>query len=257
MSAKTSHRQRKRPEPAEPDVLVSFRDALDSGEPWAEALLGAVAQWDIAEEQVEGRSYRYLIGGEAFDWLLLAERLCEEADGAIPPDEKEALLFFGRLPHDLDDEDFKRAIGPAKHRAHLNYVYGVAVEEALQLVVEQEVLKERRAYVWDEGVSRSVEAEVYARLYSRDPQDMLAEFREERGLDQTEYISYGERREFLYWLSKFRVNQSDPARVASDTRRALAQLSELQEASRRRASQRGAVSVEEDVVEGEVVAHLR
>ena len=42
-------------------------------------------------------------------------------------------------------KSFGEAIGPAKHRAHLNYVYGVAVEEALQLVIEQEVLKERRS----------------------------------------------------------------------------------------------------------------
>jgi hypothetical protein len=231
---------------------------LSSGEPWFDALLEAVAQWDTSEEEVGERRYRYLIGGEAFDWLLLAERLCEEADGVIPSEQKEALLFFGDLPDDLDDEDFKRAIGPAKHRAHLNYVYGVAVEEALQLVIEQEVLKERRAYVWDEGVSRSIESEVYARLYSRDPEDMLTEFREERGLPQTEFISYSERREFLYWLSKFRVNQNDPARVASDTRRALAQLSELQDASRRRANQQAALAHnEDDVVEGEVVARLR
>lgn len=240
-----------------PAGIDAFRAAIARGQPWFDALLDAVSTWELSEEQVDGRRYRYLIGGEAFDWLLLAERLCDEADGAIPIDEKEALLFFGRGPTELDDEDFKRALGAAKHRAHLNFVYGIAVEEALQLVVEQEVLKERHSYVWDEGVRRSVEAEVFARVYSRDPEDMLSEFREERGLAQTEYISYSERREFLYWLSKFRVNQSDPARVASDTRRALAQLSELQEASRRRTRRQSTAPSDADVVEGEVVARFR
>jgi hypothetical protein len=242
---------------AAPPALEKFRTALANGEPWFDALLNAVSAWQLTEEDVAGRRYRYLVGGEAFDWLLLAERLCEEADGAIPLDEKEALLFFGSPPTQMEEEDFKQAMGVAKHRAHLNYVYGVAVEEALQLVVEQDVLKERHSHVWDEGVRRSVEGEVFARLYSRDPDDMLTEFREASGLPQTEYISYSERREFLYWLSKFRVNQSDPARVASDTRRALAQISELQEASRRRGQLRARVSQDDSVVvEGEVVARV-
>jgi hypothetical protein len=33
--------------------------------------------------------------------------------------------------------------------------------------------------------------------------------------------------EFTYWLFKHRVNNSDPARVASDTRKGLAMLSRL------------------------------
>ena len=70
---------------------------------------------------------------------MLAERLCEEANGAIPADEREALLFFGSFPRAMNDVDFKRAIGDAKHRAHLNFLYGVAVEEALQLAIEEEV----------------------------------------------------------------------------------------------------------------------
>ena len=43
---------------------------------------------------VGGRTYRYLVGGEAFDWLLLAERLCDEIEDLIPDDEREALLFL-------------------------------------------------------------------------------------------------------------------------------------------------------------------
>ena len=70
---------------------------------------------------------------------------------------------------------------------------------------------------------------------------------------------YGDLRAFIYWLFKYRVNQSDPARVASDTRKALAQVSQLQEAARRRAQHLASMSVNGGggVVEGEVVAHVR
>ena len=40
---------------------------------------------------------------------------------------------------------FRDFIGPTKYRAYLNYWYGVIVEEALQLAVEEEVRKRYRA----------------------------------------------------------------------------------------------------------------
>ena len=240
----------------ENQALTRFRLALTGGADWFSALLDAIARWDVAEEQVNGRHYRYLIGGEAFDWLLLAERLCEEVDGAIPADEREALLFFGRPPRELEAEEFKQAIGDAKHRAHLNFLYGVAVEEALQLTIEEEVLKEHRCRAWSQG--EGLEQQVFERIYGRGREEMLAAYREERGLPFPEELSYSELREFTYWLFKYRVNQGDPARVASDTRKALAQISELEAAARRRAQRLGAPDVDvAAVVDGEVVAHVR
>ncbi|MEX1252762.1 MAG: NUDIX domain-containing protein [Dehalococcoidia bacterium] len=241
---------------SERQALAAFREALGEGGDWFGALLEAVAVWDAPEEQVDGRSYRYLIGGEAFDWLLLAERLCEAVDGAIPADEKEALLFFGRPPRDLDDEEFKQSIGAAKHSAHLNYLYGVIVEEALQLTMEEEVLKEQRSRVWTQG--DDIEQHVFERVYGRNRDELLAIFREQRSLPEGDELSFGELREFTYWLFKYRVRDLDPARVASDTRKALAQLSELEEASRRRARLLAAPVVDTSaVIDGEVVARVR
>jgi 8-oxo-dGTP pyrophosphatase MutT (NUDIX family) len=242
---------------ARPDeALNAFREALGEGGDWFGALLEAVALWDAPEEQVDGRRFRYLIGGEAFDWLLLAERLCEAVDGAIPADEKEALLFFGRPPRELDEEEFKQSIGAAKHRAHLNYLYGVIVEEALQLTMEEEVLKEQRSRVWSR--SEDVEQHVFERVYGHSRDELLAMFREQRSLPEADALSYGDLREFTYWLFKYRVRDLDPARVASDTRKALAQLSELEEASRRRMRLLAAPVVDTStVIDGEVVARVR
>jgi hypothetical protein len=242
--------------PAVPEPLARLREAVRSGEPWFDALLEAIAVWEASEEVVGGRRYRYLIAGEAFDWLLLAERLCEELDGAVPRDEREALLFFGRPPRALDEADFKRAIGDTKHAAHLNFVYGVAVEEALQLTVEEEVLKERRSCVWPHGVS--VDQQVFERIYGKGRDELLGAFRAERALPPGNEISYGDFRAFTYWLFKYRVAQSDPARVASDTRKALAQISQLEDAARRRGEHNAGERLEGvDVVEGEVVARYR
>ena len=240
----------------EDDVVAGFHRALSDGDDWFPALLEAVRRWQLPEEVVNGRRYRYLIGGEAFDWLLLAERLCESVNGAVPADERERLLFFARPPQDLPADEFKQAIGDAKHRAHLNFMYGVIVEEALQLTVEEEVLKERRTRVLSQR--ESVQQEVFHRIYRQDDMELLAVFREEHGQPSADELSYGALREFTYWLFKRRVNDSDPARVASDTRKALAKVSELEMAARRRA--RRATQQETNaavVIDGEVVARQR
>jgi len=230
----------------ENDALAQFSRALDDGGDWFSALLEAIARWGPREELVDGRRYRYLIGGEAFDWLLLAERLCEEADGAIPHDEREALLFRGRPPRELDGEEFRRAVGSAKHRAHLNYLYGVIIEEALQLATEEDVLKEHRSRVWNAG--KSAEGLVFERIYGKAHDELLAAFRQERSLPPGDCLAYTDLKEFTYWLFKYRLHQCDPARVASDTRKALAQLSQLESAARRRGQRLDAAAAEPVVV---------
>lgn len=238
-----------------PEPVSRFREAVERGADWFDALLETIARWEAPQELVDGRLYQYLIGGEAFDWLLLAERLCEALDGAIPADERDALLFFGRPPRALDEVEFRHAIGDAKHKAHLNFIYGVAVEEALQLVMEEEVLKEQRSLVWNGG--ENAEQQVYERIYGRGRDELFASFREAHALPPADEISYGELRAFTYWLFKYRLNQSDPARVASDTRKALVQLSELEAAARRRTQYLAMTNVRGPVVDGEVVARRR
>lgn len=250
-ATKTPERQE-----AAPEALVRFRKQVERGDDWFGALLAAIAAWEASEETLDGRVYQYLIGGEAFDWLLLAERLCIELDGAIPAEERDALLFHGRTPRQMDDLEFKHALGEAKHKAHLNFIYGVSVEEALQLVVEEEVLKEHRSLVWNR--CDNTDQQVFERIYGKGRDELLAAYRDQGALPPGDELSYGEWRGFTYWLFKYRVQQNDPARVASDTRRALVQLSELEAASRRRAQYLASAGVDAAVVvDGEVVARHR
>src|SRR3990172_6546421 len=123
-------------------IISGMRAAVGEGSHWFLALMTAVRNWPLPVEQVDGRLYRYLVGGEAFDWLLLAERLLDEMPDLVPEEESEALLFDGQLPLEVDDTGLEQLLG-AKHRTHLNFVYGVRVEEALQLAVQGEVQKER------------------------------------------------------------------------------------------------------------------
>ena len=65
---------------SENQAIRYFRDAVVHGKQWYIALLEAIGQWDLTEETYKGRDYCYLIANEAFDWLLLAERILDEVD---------------------------------------------------------------------------------------------------------------------------------------------------------------------------------
>lgn len=191
----------------------------DGKKHWYVSLLEAIALWTLSEETYKGRYYRYLIAGQAFDWFLLAERLCQEIDTLIPEDEKVDLLF-GKPPIELSREEFRAIIGNEKYQAHLNYFYGVEVEQALHLAVEMDIEKELHGSIR----RRSFGDDIFQRIYGLSESILLERFREESGLPQSEDITLTELKEFTYWLFKYRVENCDSSRVASDTNKALKQL---------------------------------
>ena len=212
---------------AVPDVLLHLRMALAAGVPWQKALLEAVGRWTTAEEVLDGREYRYLIQGEAFDWLLLAERLCAGVDEAIPTEEKERILFNGLIPEGVKEEQFRDYLGPSKFRAHMNFRYGVVLEEALQLVAEEEVRKLHVSRSYSD--SDELVEEAYVHLYQKTRFELFKTFQKETKKDRRRNLTLFDLKEFTYWLHKRRIKLWDPARVASDTRKAIRQFDLLQQ----------------------------
>jgi len=204
------------------EAIRHLEQAITGGKHWYIALLEAIGLWKAAEETHNGRTYQYLIAGEAFDWLLLAERLCETVDGLLPGDEKTSLLFYGKPPLDLTIDKFKELIGSSKYHQYLNYFYGITTEEALIQAVQEEVRKEKRTL----GLNKEhdYDSEVYQRIYGATKAVLLKRFRRENGYPQLKSISLTELKEFTYWLFKYRLKHCDKARVASDTKKALTQL---------------------------------
>ena len=221
-----------------PEAVLHLKSALRSGAPWYQALLEAIALWTLPQETYHQRHYQYLIEGEALDWLLLAERLCAELDGPIPRRAQELLLFHGLLPEEVSPDMFRDLIGPTKHRAYLNYWYGVVVEEALQLAVEEEVRKRHRSGGYPD--SEDFVEEAFTLLYADTRTTLLDRFcresqllpvapPEEDGPGDGPDLSLADLKGFTYWLFKRRFNQWDPARVASDTRKGIRRLRLLEQ----------------------------
>ena len=201
------------------EAVQHLKHAIASGRPWHVALLEAIALWSWPEESHNGQHYCYLIDGEAFDWLLLAERLCEEAAGRIPEQELVDLLFYGKLPEKLSEEDFKRLIGSAKYHAYLNYLYGVTVERFVLLAVEEEICKENASHMFSRSGKDFEDG--YRRVYGAGQEALLKQFREDKGYPESDTITLSQLQEFTYWLFKYRLANSDKAKVASDTKKGL------------------------------------
>jgi hypothetical protein len=207
---------------ADAKAIEHLRQAIASGKHWYIVLLEAIKLWKSAEEDYQGRHLRYLINGEAFDWLLLAERLIDELGESIPEKERVNLLFFDVPPLELTREEFKKLIGPAKYRAYLNYLYGVLVEENLISAVVDEIRKERLAS--GSNKQEDVLDKAYRRIYGASQQSLLDRFRKEKKYPKRKSMTLGELKEFTYWLFKYRIKKSDKSRVASDTKKALIKM---------------------------------
>jgi hypothetical protein len=206
-------------------AIQGLKDTIGEGRNWYEALLKAVRLWSSHEEDYKGRHYQYVVDNEAFDWLVLTERLCEELDGLVPEKERTNLLFFGIPPLELSKDQFKNLIGASKYRGHLNYFYGILVEQFLLLSVIEEIRKKKR--VLGLNNDSGVIDEAHQRIYGATQSALLKQFRSERHYPQLRSIGLGELNEFTYWLFKYRIKTRDKSCVASDTRKALTKLREL------------------------------
>jgi hypothetical protein len=206
-------------------AIQGLKGAIAEGRNWYMALLEAVRSWSSPEEDYAGRHYQYLIDNEAFDWLVLTERLCEELDGLIPEKERINLLFSGAPPVEISKDEFKNLIGASKYRAHLNYFYGILVERFLLLSVTEEIRKKKR--VLGLNNDNGVVDEAYWHIYGDTQFALLKQFRKERHYPQLRSIRLSELNEFTYWLFKYRIKTRDKSRVASDTKKALTKLHKI------------------------------
>jgi hypothetical protein len=203
---------------ADAKAIEHLKESVAQGKHWYLALLESIKLWKSTEETYKKRHYNYLIDGEAFDWLLLAERLCLEIKDYIPEAEKINLLFYDRPPVDLPRDIFKKLIGAAKYRAYLNYLYGVLVEDALVLAVVDEIRKEKRVAGWESGNTFD---KAYKRIYGQSQQTLIDCFRKEKRYTRRKIMSLAMLKEFSYWLFKYRLKNCEKSRIASDTQKAL------------------------------------
>jgi hypothetical protein len=208
---------------SDPAVIISdLRDHIASGEEWYMAMLQAVRDWPLTEEDLEGERYVYLIDGEALDLTRLLERLCIAVADLVPEDDVVALIGSDRPPGEHAHVDLKSVIGPEKYRAYLSFIYGVLVEEMVVHAVVEDLRKRRRTAgltFYDAELD-----DAYQYIYGNTRIALLDLYRRDQGLPRRSRVTLTVLKEFTYWLFKMRLRNSDKSRVASDTKRAIAVL---------------------------------
>lgn len=202
-------------------LITQFRTAVADGENWYCALLETIRRWSLSEEEIEGARYRYLIEDEALDLSQISERLIGAAKDLIPEQEQLDLLFRSRPPVTLTPEELRTRLGEEKYKQHLNFFYGVTVEEALQEVAAEEVRKEERGVRM--RTDSWITSEAFLRIYDKAQPELMDCFLAEKDYAAGD-MSLAEMKEFNYWLFKYRLAHSDPEKSASDTKKALGWL---------------------------------
>jgi len=203
-------------------AVAHLRSSIESDKHWYLALLEAIGLWAATQEVYKGRFLHYVIGGEAFDWLVLARRLCDGVDNLIPESEREGFFSRGEPPIAVKIEQFKKLVGTAKYRALLNYWYGVEVEVALVKAIGETIRKERVSA----GITskKDLTEVAYQRAYGSPRSDLIDIFSRENKRLPGPTLSDTEAKEFTYWLFKYRLEKHDKAKVASDTKQGLLYL---------------------------------
>ena len=201
------------------ELIHILKNSIKNGTYWPQALIQTMAAWSLPNETFKGKKYIYLIDGECFNMLLLAERLMLELKDLISDTDIENLLFKSEFPSDFDLSTLKYEIGITKYRGHVNFFYGVVVEEILQYTVEREI--EKRFYSNGIGDIKNLADETFQQLYKSKFDDLYVQFCIDTSKTQNRKSYFDEYIQFTYWLFKYRVNISDGAKIASDTKKAL------------------------------------
>ena len=120
------------------ESMQYFKNSLYEGKEWVSELIKSMSLWTLEEEIYNGKHNKYLIDGEAFDWLLLARRLLDAIGDLVPTTEKNRLLLSEDISDLMSQDEFRNLLGPEKYSAYLNYWYGIVVEEAVIRSAEEE-----------------------------------------------------------------------------------------------------------------------
>ncbi len=212
---------------------------------WQKAFIATIAAWPVENEVVYGETFHYFIGGEAFNWKRLAERIAIElaADGFHNPESHEIFDWIATSGTfgGLSEQEFRRILGVDGWRAHLNYFYGVHIEQCLLAAVQSRIQKQR----YSSGMPPSDDASdrAFMGLYEESEQELWQLFMSENAerlahlidesADDTRSIALDE--EFTYWLFKRRIENTNAPQVAAETQRGLDMMARIADADERRA----------------------
>ena len=233
------------PNPRCDELVEELRLKVENGTPdWQRSFISVVAAWPVGDECVDGERYHYFIGGEALNWKRLAERIAAHlASSGLSiraADEVFEWIDTSGVFGGIGEQLFRRTVGVDAWRAHLNYFYGVHVEQCLIVAFEERMFKQRYS-TGKQPNDESCEV-AYVGLYEETEETLWEEFTLAKSAELSELFdeldtdtrSMALDDEFTYWLFKRRIEHTNAPQVGAETVRGLRVLSDMREADVRR-----------------------
>ena len=192
-----------------PHLIQELKSKIENGINWEKAVVDCISDWDISEEFYRGYKYKYWINNEAFDWMSLTERLGSAIKSYLNKKKYHELIFTGLLPSKSSYEYMKKVISKNKLSQMRNFYYGIIIEDLIYIQKSQQYLKN--------SIYTTNKYDGYEEIYGKNINLLFQQFAKNTKFTNQTKINLYTYKEFIYWLFKFRIKNSDKTKVASDT----------------------------------------
>ena len=124
------------------EITDTYLNINDYSEPkdWQISLLNEISNWDMNNKKQ--KDLEYLIFEEALDWKLLAEIISYNKNGFID-DKLDRWLNFSDPLGGFTEREIKSITNPKIYRSILSFYYGVIVERALIIDIQEKCYKNK------------------------------------------------------------------------------------------------------------------
>ena len=190
-------------------LIERLKSKIENGINWEIAVVDCISEWNINEEFYRGYKYKYWINNEAFDWMTLTERLGSAIKSYLNKEKYHELIFTGLLPNKSSYEYMKKIISGNKLSQMRNFYYGIIIEDLIYVQKSQQYLKK--------SLYNTNNYDGYEEIYGKNINLLFKQFAKNIKFTKKNTINLYIYKEFIYWLFKYRIQNSDETKVASDT----------------------------------------
>ena len=190
-------------------------------------ILSMIRLWKINKKS----HYDYLVGNEALNWKRLAVQILNNIKI------KENLLIeiyqwlsIPEIYSGLSEFQFRQLIGFEKYTSYLSYFYGVLIERSILCYVERENYKKR---ISNGKSTVNVLNVSYEHIYGFSFLTLHEEYCKKSTILNKKHYEYDDEN-FTYYCFKKRIKDSEPAKLASDTKKGTIFLQELMRSEEKR-----------------------
>ena len=209
----------------ENDLINKFSDINEKN--YQTNILSMIRLWKIKKNS----HYDYLVGNEALNWKRLAVQILNNIKI------KENLLIeiyqwlsIPEIYSGLSEFQFRQLIGFEKYTSYLSYFYGVLIERSILCYVERENYKKR---ISNGKSTVNVLNVSYEHIYGFSFINLYEEYCKKSAILNKKHYEYDDEN-FTYYCFKKRIKDSEPAKLASDTKKGTIFLQELMRSEEKR-----------------------